>query len=218
MKGYVVEQSLAAIAKGDGDDFARHLVQTWQKTNGLLTDDFNVDLERLVMLDAPQPGQPSPDILYCGENALASKVIGRGWLDEPTKAETFKQEFRALVGQHYLKAQSTETPVFDLVSAPTFVNGNQFDFRYERLILPVRTLAGALFLYCYSFAPGVSRRMSDPLPSEACRHDQPQQNRHLASPPAWEECAIQSLVGRPSSNPNEPHIHPEPYQAASSHR
>ncbi len=220
MNGFVIEQPLTLLRDGDGDDFARNLVRRWSRSDGYLTSDFaeNLDLDRLVMLDAPRADQPSPDILYCGKNALAGKLIGQSWLEQPTKVSAFKTEFRKLVGRHYEKAQKTELPVFDLVSAPTIVNETPYNFRYERLILPVTTLAGSLFLYCYSFAPNFSAQKSYRGSSDECQFDQHRQNTHLVSPPAPAECAILSRADKQSYTPTWPHIPTGPYLGASSHK
>lgn len=198
MKGFVLEQPLVSLQKGDGDAFARKLVQNWTLSDGYLSKAFcdGLDLDRLVLLDVPQINSPSPAILYCGREALAGKLIGQSWMEQRTKAEAFRHEFRALIGRNYNKAYKTDKPVFDIVSAPTVVNGQPYDFMYERLILPVKTLAGATLLYCYSFAPNVSLRRLDPTRPDKFRRDQFPQNTHLASPLAPEELATQFLVDR----------------------
>lgn len=205
MSSKVIEQPLENILRGDGDDFARDLLRAWIDCEGYLTSDFVVDVDRLVLLDALQPGQPSPDILFCGENALAASAIGGNWHQMPTKAETFKRDFRKLIGRHYEKAMKTDRPVFDFVSAPTSVNERAFNFKYERLILPLRTLVGAQFLYCYSFAPSLKVSKLDPVPAGEFQLHQHPQNTRLLNRPAWAECATQFRADIPSSSPSVPH-------------
>ncbi len=199
MNGFVVEQPISLLSSGDGDSFARTLLKRWQRSDGYLTRDFGHDLsiDRLVMLDTLRSNELSPEILYCGENALAGKVIGERWLEEPTKTTAFRPEFRELVGAHYGKAQKSELPVFDLVSAPTCVDGKCFKFKYERLILPVRTLAGAMFLYCYSFAAAASPHRLDQEPSDEFPLDQHRQNIHPANQFALEAHATQYRADKP---------------------
>lgn len=218
MTGFAVEQSLSMLLDTDSEPFACELYTKWVSAGGYMTSDFDVDIEKLVLLDAPRSGQLSPEILYCGEDALASKTIGQQWSESLVKTDGFKDDFRQLVGQHYTKAQKTEAPVFDLVSAPTSVCGNTFNFRYERLILPVWTLAGALFLYCYSFAPNTSLRRLNLGSSDESLQCRRRQNRHHEDLFASEEFATQCLLDKPLNSPNAPHTPPILYPDASNHR
>lgn len=178
--GFVIEQNATSVLKGDGDNFARELLSVWVTFNGHLSPNFIPYFDKLIMLDRCFSASPSPEILYCGEDALASRIMGSDWADEPPSAAcAFEIGYRRLVGAHYHKAQEVNQPIFDLIGTPVRLNGELKYLRYERLIMPITTPAEAMFLLCYSFAPIRYLAEVGLEPTAECLGYRRPQNKHL---------------------------------------
>ncbi|MEP1882663.1 MAG: hypothetical protein ABJJ38_17290 [Roseibium sp.] len=183
MPDHVIEQDAAKILIGDGDRPAFELLTFWHRNFGIIGSSIIPHFDKLILLDAFNPNTSSPRILYQGETSLASRIMGSKWAMNPVDAaDAFDADYRKLVGTHYLKAETTQTPIFDLVATHVYAGNGLNPRRYERLILPVKSQLGAKFLLCYSFETGSDLRESSSGPSDEYPIDQRQQSRHLSNP------------------------------------
>lgn len=144
---------VAAIENGFADDCARKLLEEWRLSGGFLNDGLLPLSPSLVIMNGRQAPQEAPEILLAGNDALASKILGKGWARRPAR-ETMDEKYRCLIGEAYQRATLNRQPVFDLVSTTLHAYGQSTHLRYHRVIVPLETMYGAPFLACYSFAAG----------------------------------------------------------------
>jgi len=168
MNAFVAQFSVNDVDKGGADDFARQLLETWRSSRGLLCDEMQMLFSNLVLFDGIPTPNDTPDILFCGTDSLATKILGSGWADGPDKARlNLDATYRRLVGESYRMAAKETKPVFDMVSTPLRSDDPASrQLRYQRLILPLATHSGARFLVCYSFGHPAAKQVQDPLSIE----------------------------------------------------
>ncbi|WP_139052124.1 hypothetical protein [Roseibium sp. TrichSKD4] len=183
MNGKVVSLDIKAISNGFADELSKDLLTSWEASKGHLLDDLCYALPKLVLLDPANADGNSPDILYCGEEALAAKIMGREWADNAeTAAAAFDRDYRELVGRQYTIAHNTQRPAYDLVTTPFKLKTHKIDLVYERLILPVSTKAGANIIACYSFSSNRYIQQFHQESIDEFRVDQRPQNTSHADP------------------------------------
>lgn len=156
MNNFSARMPVEDIDNGSGDDFAKHILSVWRRSEGNLTDDYVKAFPKMVLFDgAPRP-QDSPDLLVCGNDALSIKILGAGWAESAEQARKFlTSDYRSMVGKDYFDSTNSQLPIFSIVSAQMHdTNGNSLNVLYQRLVLPVRTMGGGQFLLGYSFLPG----------------------------------------------------------------
>lgn len=156
MTNFSAQMPVEDIDCGSGDEFSRHILSVWRRSEGNLTDDYIKAFPKMVLFDgAPRPSD-SPDLLVCGSDALSSKILGAGWAASAEQARKFlAPHYRSMVGKDYYDSTSSHLPIFSIVSAEMHdTDGNSLDVFYQRLVLPVRTMGGGQFLLGYSFLPG----------------------------------------------------------------
>lgn len=170
MTDFVTRMPVEDIDIGGGDAFSQHLLKIWRRSEGYLSDDYIKAGPQLVMLDGLPVPDDTPDILMCGHQALSVKILGSGWAPSVDQAKEFLgKRYRQLVGKSYYDAATTGKPMFDIVRADMQdMSGREINVFYQRLILPVRTLQGARFLFGYSFAGQIAQSGRDfPISSQS---------------------------------------------------
>ena len=151
MKNFVERFRWQDIERSAGDDVASYMLRTWLENNGIITEDLLPITTKLIILGQPRVADQPPDILLCGNDALATKFFGANWSDCPELAlEIMGDEYKKLVASAYHDAEQSCEPVFDLVSTEY----DQFSLKYQRLILPFVTRSGLKFQYVYSMPLG----------------------------------------------------------------
>lgn len=119
MNAFIAQFAVGDVDKGGADEFARKLLETWRSSRGMLCDDMQMLFSNLVLFDGVPTPNDTPDILFCGTDSLATKILGSGWADGPDKARlNLDATYRRLVGESYRMAAAETKPVFDMVSTP----------------------------------------------------------------------------------------------------
>lgn len=182
--GAVYELDERTIPKGGADETAQKLLEAWVTNGGFLHDDL-VGLSSLLLLfDGIQEDGSPPQMLLCGENALAKRLLGDEWAEAPkTAVSALEQEYIALIARGYKRAAVERRPVFEYVTTNLqYGDDPLLQLRYQRLILPFQTLQGATFLFGYSHDVGTRGPLRGYLPSDKCLHWPELQNAGHASP------------------------------------
>ena len=166
-KTFSVRASIEDIDKGDGDAFAQHVLSIWRRTEGNLTSEYIRAFPRMILFDGSRKVNDSPDLLECGEEALSVKILGDGWAENRDKAREFLgRDYCSVVGRDYFDATTQQLPMYSIVQAEMHnTAGTTINVRYQRLILPVRTMGGAHFLFGYSFWHQKERQVQAALPT-----------------------------------------------------
>ncbi|MEM9063270.1 MAG: hypothetical protein AAGD13_22655 [Pseudomonadota bacterium] len=130
------------------DNDIDYLVSWWRERNGLFVDLDNV-LMKVALHAKPSRdvGQPVP--LLIGTESLHSKLLG----PNPKLLSlnlTSLPEYSSEVFDGYLYASERFEPVHSVHALAAQLTGGPVDFKYERLLLPVRTKIGAEAILTYS--------------------------------------------------------------------
>ncbi|QFS98857.1 hypothetical protein FIV06_15625 [Labrenzia sp. THAF191b] len=172
---------VSAVDSGFANDEARQLIECWRRSNGLLNDSLLPLSRRLIMLNGNYNQHDAPEILFAGNDALASRILGDGWARHP-ETGTMDTDYRCLISEAYRVAILQRRPVFDLVSTTLHAQGRSIHLRYHRVIVPLETMQGAPFLGCYSFPAGTDLPVAPGKPDGVCLPRQQQRKRGQAGP------------------------------------
>lgn len=153
MKTFSERLPLEDIDKGDGDAFAQHVLSVWRKSEGNLVEDYITAFPNMVLFDGAPKVNDTPDLLECGDEALSVKLLGEGWAENKKETRDFLgKDYCVVVGRDYFDATTLQMPMYSIVQAlMQNTSGEILKVRYQRLILPVRTMGGRPFLFGYSF-------------------------------------------------------------------
>ncbi|MEL7467015.1 MAG: hypothetical protein ACFB03_20510 [Paracoccaceae bacterium] len=141
---------MTPLNKFSFDNDIDHLVSWWRERDGLFVDLDNV-LMKVAMHAKPsrQLGHPVP--LLIGTESLHSRVLGS---PNPKllslNIKSYFPEYASEVFDGYLYASDNFEPVQSVHSLVANMSEGPVDFRYERLLLPVRTRVGAEAILTYS--------------------------------------------------------------------
>lgn len=182
-KQFVYSLDVEDIEKGFSDDTARRMLEIWKASNGAVTDEFVSLSPHTVLFKGNAKAGDVPDLLLTGNDALANTLLQDGWADSAQNArQTFDDDYREMVGRGYEVATRCFAPVFDLVSSRIrHWSGELVDLKYQRLIVPLMTGQGAVFLACYSRKVGSIQPAVDPQRGEQSPQDRQQQSRDYAA-------------------------------------
>lgn len=153
MKTFSQRLELEDIDKGDGDAFAQHILSVWRKSEGNLVEDYIKAFPNMVLFDGTPRVNDTPDLIECGHEALSVKLLGEGWAENKKETRNFLgKDYCMVVGRDYFDATTQQLPMYSIVQAlMQNTAGQMLKVRYQRLVLPVRSMGGRPFLFGYSF-------------------------------------------------------------------
>ena len=201
---FVYSLNVDDIEKGFSDDTARRMLEIWKASNGAVTDDFVSLSPHTVLFKGNAQAGDVPDLLLTGNDALANKLLREGWADSAQNArQTFDDDYRKMVGHGYEVASRCFSPVFDLVSSRIrHWSGELVDLKYQRLIVPLMTGQGAVFLACYSRSVDSIQPALGPQQGEQSPQVRQLQNRDYAGMRRPGGSASATRQAAPTCNPN----------------
>ncbi len=180
----VFELDANDIERGAADPLTQRLLSIWKQSEGYLASEL-VDLSpSLLLFDGQPTGKLAPDMLIVGENALATRILGADWADQPKSAVTVLDDgYIDLIGRGYKKSIYTKKPVFEYVATRlNYGDGPPVELKYQRLIVPFQTIYGCSFLFCYSHDVGTNRPLRGLLPDDKSLQMQDPQSMGHARP------------------------------------
>ncbi len=111
----------------------------------------------LLLMCKPTKDKPMSNLLFCGRDSMATRIFGEDWARTSGKnPNVFAPDYGEVVGRSQAFSLETLEPVYDFVSSHV----GQEPMVYERLLLPVKTVAGLTFLVCYSMPLELPDRVS----------------------------------------------------------
>ncbi len=132
------------------EDDIDNLVSWWRERNGLFVDLDNV-LMKVVMQSKPSRELGHPVPLLIGTESLSARVLGS---TNPKKLSMninkYIPRYASDNFQGYLYAAEKFEPTLSVHSLTAEISEGPIDFTYQRLLLPVRTRAGAQAMLTYS--------------------------------------------------------------------
>lgn len=132
------------------DNDIDQLVTWWRERNGLFVDLDNV-LMKVAMHQKPSRNVGRPVPLLIGTESFHYKLLGS---PNPKllslNLKSYVPDYAAEIFQGYVYASEHFEPVHSVESLVATITGGPVDFKYERLLLPVRTTMGAEAILTYS--------------------------------------------------------------------
>lgn len=158
-KNFIRPLDYRDVLSGGSDDNARLILNIWERSGGVLTDDLLRISSTFVTFCANQSAPDTPNLMHCGKNALAARLLGDDWACMPKRAiGALDDNYLELVSRGYRVASIDHKPTFDFISTNLHCEDvGAVQLRYQRLIVPFHSLHGVTFLFCYSQDAGSSR-------------------------------------------------------------
>ncbi len=181
MTSFNEDYSMKQFDKYCSNDFAQHIVKLWKRNEraGETGVESYLDISsKLLILGKHRNFKYMADVLFVGAETMAAGFLG----DEshrltPEFEAQFTDDYDRIVGQAQQRCFEEQEPVYDLISSELF--GEKIV--YERVLLPIKTKAHAVFLLCYAM-PIVKPAQIGSLSSGEYLPHEGQQKRCYTSP------------------------------------
>ena len=181
MKSFNEKFSLNQFDKYCRDDFAIHLMRMWMsngKTGETGAENFFDISSKLLILGKCRKFNYMSDVLFVGADTMAAEFLGDEYHRHTPEFEAkFTNEYDKVVGAGQQSCFESFEPIYDLISSE--ISDEQVMF--ERLLLPIKTKAHAIFLLCYAM-PIVKPGLNGSQSSGEYRQPGFQQRRYYSSP------------------------------------